>query len=137
MVLTCIFVCLSASYRDHHDTYTDIIEALAARTAYAIGLHRTEVNASFGAATHNTRCDFFSGLASPAYRDCEQIPLNDCLLILRTGIASGRASASLTSSLAICWVARLLRPTLTVPLNMSRRRSTSIFISWTPVCRSS
>jgi len=58
MVLTCIFVCPSASYRDHHDTYTDIIEALAARTAYAIGLHRTEVNASFGAATHNTRCDF-------------------------------------------------------------------------------
>jgi len=33
------------------------MEALAARTAYAIGLHRTEVNASFGVATHNTRCD--------------------------------------------------------------------------------
>lgn len=30
-------------------------EALAARTAYAIGLHRTEVNASFGEATHRTR----------------------------------------------------------------------------------
>lgn len=30
-------------------------QALAARTAYAIGLHRTEVNASFGLATHKTR----------------------------------------------------------------------------------
>ncbi|GAB7333063.1 hypothetical protein MBLNU13_g04746t1 [Cladosporium sp. NU13] len=29
--------------------------SLAARTAYAIGLHRTEVNASFGTAAHNTR----------------------------------------------------------------------------------
>lgn len=30
-------------------------EALAARTAYAIGLHRTEVNASFGVSTHKMR----------------------------------------------------------------------------------
>ena len=29
--------------------------ALAARTAYAIGIHRTEVNASFGEATHILR----------------------------------------------------------------------------------
>ena len=57
MVLTYISVCSSPYHRDCHDIYTDIVEALAARTAYAIGLHRTEVNASFGAATHNTRCD--------------------------------------------------------------------------------
>jgi hypothetical protein len=29
--------------------------ALAARTAYAIGIHRTEVNASFGEPVKNTR----------------------------------------------------------------------------------
>jgi hypothetical protein len=35
--------------------FADMTEALAARTAYAIGLHRTEVNASFGPAAHRTR----------------------------------------------------------------------------------
>jgi hypothetical protein len=37
------------------DGCSNTAEALAARTAYAIGLHRTEVNASFGTATHRTR----------------------------------------------------------------------------------
>lgn len=57
MVLTYIFVCSSKPTTDYHNTFTDVVKALAARTAYAIGLHRTEVNASFGTATHDTRCD--------------------------------------------------------------------------------
>lgn len=57
MVLTYTSVRSFGSHRDYSNTLTDIVLALAARTAYAIGLHRTEVNASFGAAAHNTRYD--------------------------------------------------------------------------------
>jgi hypothetical protein len=49
------FCMLSTLDRDYKVALTNFVKALAARTAYAIGLHRTEVNASFGAATHNTR----------------------------------------------------------------------------------
>jgi hypothetical protein len=55
--------------------FADMIGALAARTAYAIGLHRTEVNASFGTATHKTRSVEFVHIHFPTTSSPLQQPV--------------------------------------------------------------